>query len=68
MFLLTPATYASVDNGRRLHVDVVLQVLRQVSGGILKSGACLPTEPILAQQFGVSRTVELAALRDHRAP
>lgn len=63
MSLLTPPKYASIDNGRRLHDDVVLQVLRQISGGILKPGASLPTEPILAQQFGVSRTVIREAIR-----
>ena len=63
MFMLAPPTYTSVDNGRRLHDDVVLQILRQISLGILRPGASLPTEPILAQQFGVSRTVIREAMR-----
>lgn len=63
MSLLSPQKYTSVDNHHRLHDDVVLQVLRQISSGILKPGEALPTEPILAQQFGVSRTVIREAIR-----
>jgi GntR family transcriptional repressor for pyruvate dehydrogenase complex len=50
-------------NGRRLHEAVVDQFVRQIVGGQLQPGALLPTEGVLAEQFGVSRTVLREAMR-----
>ena len=59
---LTPS-YTRVNNGRRLHDDIVRQIVRQIVHGVLKPGTALPAEPVLAQQFGVSRTVIREAMR-----
>lgn len=59
---LTPS-YTPVNNGRRLHDDIVRQIVRQIVHGALKPGTALPAEPVLAQQFGVSRTVIREAMR-----
>lgn len=47
----------------RLHERVVHQLVQQIVGGAFGAGATLPTEPDLAQQFGVSRTVVREAVR-----
>lgn len=47
----------------RLHEEVVRQIISQVMGGALKPGDSLPSEMVLAQQFGVSRTVIREAIR-----
>src|SRR5262245_21534414 len=48
---------------QRLHESVVRQLLRQIVGGAIARGTALPTEPVLAQLFGVSRTVVREAVR-----
>jgi GntR family transcriptional regulator, transcriptional repressor for pyruvate dehydrogenase complex len=63
MSLSPTYTSTSAEHGRRLHDDVVLQILRQILHGRLKPGEALPTEPVLVQQFGVSRTVIREAIR-----
>lgn len=50
-------------NTHRLHESVVRQIVEQIISGALAPGAFLPSEPILAQQFGVSRTVIREAIR-----
>ena len=47
----------------RLHESVVRQIVEQIMSGALAPGAFLPAEPVLAQQFGVSRTVIREAIR-----
>jgi GntR family transcriptional regulator, transcriptional repressor for pyruvate dehydrogenase complex len=47
----------------RLHESVVRQIVEQIISGTLAPGAFLPSEPVLAQQFGVSRTVIREAMR-----
>lgn len=47
----------------RLHESVVRQLLRQIVSGAAAPGSVLPTEPELAQQFGVSRTVVREAVQ-----
>jgi DNA-binding FadR family transcriptional regulator len=42
---------------------VVRQVVRRIVAGVLEPGAPLPIEPVLAEQFGVSRTVVREAVR-----
>lgn len=46
-----------------LHEQVVQQMVKQIVNGALPPVAPLPTEPELAQQFGVSRTVIREAVR-----
>lgn len=46
-----------------LHRNVVQQLTRRIVGGELKPGKTLPVEPVLAEQFGVSRTVIREAVR-----
>lgn len=48
---------------RRLHERVVEQIVADVIGGGYAPGTCLPTEPELAGQFGVSRAVIREAVR-----
>ena len=48
---------------QRLHERVVQQLVQQIVGGGFVPGDALPTEPELAQQFGVSRTVVREAVR-----
>ncbi len=47
----------------RLHEQLVEQLIQQIVGGIVSPGESLPTEPDLAQRFGVSRTVVREAVR-----
>jgi DNA-binding FadR family transcriptional regulator len=47
----------------RLHERLVRALVRQIVAGELAPGAGLPTEPDLAQQFAVSRTVVREAVR-----
>lgn len=47
----------------RLHEGVVQQIVAQILSGTLAPGDSLPSEPTLAQQFGVSRTVIREAVR-----
>ena len=47
----------------RLHEQVVRRLVQQIVGGAFAPGAPLPTEPDLAQRFGVSRTVVREAVR-----
>jgi DNA-binding FadR family transcriptional regulator len=47
----------------RLHEQVVEQLVQQIVGGVFGPGDSLPTEPDLAQRFGVSRTVVREAVR-----
>jgi DNA-binding FadR family transcriptional regulator len=54
--------YSPISN-RRLYDHVVQQVARQIISGALAPGTALPTEPELAQQFAVSRTVIREAMR-----
>jgi len=55
-------TYRPV-NQARLHEGVVQQITQQIVSGALQPGMALPTEPELARQFGVSRTVIREAVR-----
>lgn len=48
---------------QRLHEVLVQQIVRQVVAGELPPCSALPTEPELAQRFGVSRTVVREAVR-----
>jgi DNA-binding FadR family transcriptional regulator len=48
---------------QRLHEYVVQHLVRQIASGMAPPGTPLPTEPELAQQFGVSRTVVREAIR-----
>jgi len=48
---------------QRLHERVVQQLVQQIVGGAFAPGDSLPTEPDLAQRFGVSRTVVREAVR-----
>ncbi|MBO0781676.1 MAG: FadR family transcriptional regulator [Ktedonobacteraceae bacterium] len=48
---------------QRLHEGVVQQIVTQIMRGALVPGAFLPSEMVLAQQFGVSRTVIREATR-----
>ncbi len=41
----------------RLGIPVVAALVDQIVGGTLAPGSLLPTEPALAEAFGVSRTV-----------
>jgi DNA-binding FadR family transcriptional regulator len=47
----------------RLHEQVVQQLVQRIVGGEFSPGESLPTEPDLAQRFGVSRTVVREAVR-----
>ena len=44
-------------SGRRLRETIVEDLGRRIIGGALPAGAALPTEPELAAEYGVSRTV-----------
>lgn len=57
-----PAVYRPVST-RRLHESVVRQIVAQIMSGRLVPGDSLPSELMLAQQFGVSRTVIREAMR-----
>lgn len=57
-----PTTYHRL-NQARLHEGVVQQIAHQIVTGALQPGSVLPTEPELARQFGVSRTVIREAVR-----
>jgi len=48
---------------QRLHERVVQQLTQLITSGTLPPGTSLPTEPELARQFGVSRTVIREAVR-----
>ena len=50
-------------NNRPLYEDLVEQITRRIVRGDLKPGSALPTEPVLCEQFGVSRTVVRDAVR-----
>jgi DNA-binding FadR family transcriptional regulator len=50
-------------NNRPLHQILVEQITRRIVSGELEPGAALPTEPVLSEQFGVSRTVVREAVR-----
>lgn len=58
----TSHVYAPIQT-HRLYDSVVQQVVRQIVSGALAPGSALPIEPMLAQQFGVSRTVIREAIR-----
>lgn len=58
----TLSTYRHV-SAQRLHEGVVQQIVSQIMSGTLEPGAYLPSEALLAQQFGVSRTVIREAVR-----
>jgi DNA-binding FadR family transcriptional regulator len=47
----------------RLASVVVEELARQIIGGQLSAGAVLPTEPVLCEQFGFSRTVMREGLK-----
>jgi DNA-binding FadR family transcriptional regulator len=47
----------------RLHERLVEQLVQHIVGGGVAPGEALPTEPDLAQRFGVSRTVVREAVR-----
>jgi GntR family transcriptional repressor for pyruvate dehydrogenase complex len=57
-----PESYQPVQP-QRLHERVVQQVVQRIVSGAAAPGTSLPTEPELAQQFGVSRTVVREAVR-----
>lgn len=46
-----------------LHLTLVNQITRRIAGGEMGPGTSLPTEPVLSEQFGVSRTVVREAVR-----
>ena len=50
-------------NNRPLYEELVEQITRRIVRGDLKPGSALPTEPVLCEQFGVSRTVVREAVR-----
>lgn len=57
-----PIAYRPLSNPK-LHEGVVQQIVAQIMSGALEPGTSLPSETILAQQFGVSRTVIREAVR-----
>jgi DNA-binding FadR family transcriptional regulator len=58
-----PSILGSPVNGRRLHEAVVDQLVRRIVSGEVAPGTLLPAEALLAEQFGVSRTVLREAMR-----
>ena len=55
----------SVENlqGRRLHQNIVNQLQARIRQGALQHGARLPSERVLAEQFGVGRSSVREAIR-----
>src|SRR3954452_25409354 len=60
---LVNSLYSPVTHRKRLYESVVQQIVRQIVHGALKPGTALSIEPVLAQEFGVSRTVIREAMR-----
>lgn len=58
----TEVSYGRLNN-RPLYEELVEQITRRIVVGDLKPGSALPTEPVLCEQFGVSRTVVREAVR-----
>jgi GntR family transcriptional regulator, transcriptional repressor for pyruvate dehydrogenase complex len=58
----SPPRYRRV-SAQPLHQSVTRQIARRIVSGELEPGAVLPIEPMLAEQFGVSRTVVREAVR-----
>ena len=56
---------SSVENlqGRRLHQNIVNQLQARIRQGALQHGARLPSERVLAEQFGVGRSSVREAIR-----
>ena len=57
-----PVTYRQVSTPK-LHEGVVQQIVTQIMSGAIEPSTSLPSEALLAQQFGVSRTVIREAVR-----
>lgn len=57
------AAFQKVKTNERLFLEVVRQIEEQIIEGKLKPGDMLPAERVMAEQFGVSRTVVREAMK-----